>query len=107
MRSIRFDVQGFHRTYWDFFVGAGFPAGIFYLFAILAWQLGGPGRDAGAHARHGVGVHPFLCRDHGCELDVPLCHTGRILARDYRVFDRGGNPFCEWPYRTMSGLRVV
>lgn len=42
MRSIRFDVQGFHRTYWDFFVGAGFPAGIFYLFAaILAWQLGG------------------------------------------------------------------
>jgi len=42
MRSIHFDVQGFHRSYWDFFVGAGFSVGVFYLFAaILAWQLGG------------------------------------------------------------------
>ena len=41
MRSIHFDVQGFHRTYWDFFVGAGFSVGVFYVFAaILAWQLG-------------------------------------------------------------------
>jgi hypothetical protein len=24
MRSIHFDVQGFSRTYWDLFVGAGF-----------------------------------------------------------------------------------
>jgi hypothetical protein len=42
LRSIRFDVLGFNRTYWDFFVAAGFSAGVFYLFAaILAWQLGG------------------------------------------------------------------
>jgi len=42
MRSIRFDVQGFNRTYWDLFVAAGFSVGVFYLFAaILAWQLGG------------------------------------------------------------------
>jgi hypothetical protein len=42
MQSIHFDVQGFNRTYWDFFVGAGFCVGVFYLFAaILAWQLGG------------------------------------------------------------------
>lgn len=41
MRSIHFDVQGFHRTYWDLFVAAGFSIGVFYLFAaILAWQLG-------------------------------------------------------------------
>jgi len=41
MRSIRFDVLGFNRTYWDFFVAAGLSAGVFYLFAaILAWQLG-------------------------------------------------------------------
>jgi len=41
MRSIHFDVQGFHRTYWDLFVAAGFSVGLFYLFsAILAWQLG-------------------------------------------------------------------
>ena len=42
MRSIHFEVQGFHRSYWDFFVAAGFSLGVFYLFgAILAWQLGG------------------------------------------------------------------
>jgi hypothetical protein len=42
MRSIRFDVQGFSRTYWDFFVAAGFSVGMFYLLAaVLAWQLGG------------------------------------------------------------------
>jgi len=42
MRSIRFDIQGFSRTYWDLFVAAGFSVGVFYLFAaVLAWQLGG------------------------------------------------------------------
>ena len=42
MRSIHFDVQGFNRSYWDFFVAAGLSVGVFYLFAaILAWQLGG------------------------------------------------------------------
>src|ERR1700746_460593 len=40
MRSIHFEVQGFNRTYWDFFVAAGFSVGVFYLFAaVLAWQL--------------------------------------------------------------------
>ena len=42
MRSIHFEVQGFSRSYWDFFVAAGFSVGVLYLFAaILAWQLGG------------------------------------------------------------------
>ena len=42
MRSIRFDVQGFSRSYWDLFVAAGFSVGVFYFFsALLAWQLGG------------------------------------------------------------------
>jgi hypothetical protein len=42
MQSIHFDVQGFSRTYWHFYVGAGFSVGVFLLFsAILAWQLGG------------------------------------------------------------------
>ncbi len=42
MRSIHFDMQGFNRTYWDLFVGAGFSLSVFFLFAaILAWQLGG------------------------------------------------------------------
>src|SRR4051812_41511125 len=42
MRSLHFDVQGFNRSYWDFYVGSGFSVGVFFLFsAILAWQLGG------------------------------------------------------------------
>jgi uncharacterized membrane protein len=42
MRSIHFDVQGFSRTYWDLFVGAGFMITVFFLFAaVVAWQLGG------------------------------------------------------------------
>src|SRR5689334_3753714 len=37
-----FAVQGFTRTYWDFFLGTGFIVGVFYLFAaVVAWQLGG------------------------------------------------------------------
>src|SRR5213595_701337 len=52
MRSIHFDVLGFNRTYWDFFVAAGFSAGVFYLFsAILAWQLGGLPVATLAHIR--------------------------------------------------------
>jgi hypothetical protein len=40
LRSRHFVVQGFDRTYWDFFLAAGFSVGAFYLFAaILAWQL--------------------------------------------------------------------
>ena len=42
MQSSHFAIQGFTRTYWDFFLGAGFIVGVLYLFAaILAWQLGG------------------------------------------------------------------
>jgi hypothetical protein len=40
LQSRHFVVQGFDRTYWDFFLAAGFSVGAFYLFAaILAWQL--------------------------------------------------------------------
>jgi hypothetical protein len=42
MRSLRFDTQGFTRSYWDFFVGFGLFASVFLIFAaVLAWQLGG------------------------------------------------------------------
>jgi hypothetical protein len=52
MRSIHFDVQGFNRTYWDFFVAAGFSVGVLYLFAaMLAWQLGGFPPATLAHMR--------------------------------------------------------
>jgi hypothetical protein len=42
MRSVRFDAQGFTRTYWDFFSAFGFFVSVFLLFAaVLAWLLGG------------------------------------------------------------------
>jgi hypothetical protein len=42
MQATHFTIQGFTRTYWDFFVGAGLTVGVLYLFAaVLAWQLGG------------------------------------------------------------------
>ena len=61
MRSIRFDVQGFHRTYWDLFQAAGFSVGVFYVFAaILAWQLGGLPGETLAHVR-GIAWTFALC----------------------------------------------
>jgi len=42
MHSIHFDVQGFSRTYWDFYIGFGLFVSVFLLFAaVLAWQLSG------------------------------------------------------------------
>lgn len=42
MRSIHFGVQGFNRTYWDFYVGFGLLVTVLLLFAaVLAWQLAG------------------------------------------------------------------
>ncbi len=42
MRSVRFDAQGFNRTYWDFYVGFGLFVSVFLVFAaVLAWQMGG------------------------------------------------------------------
>jgi hypothetical protein len=42
MQSFHFNVQGFTRTYWDFFLAAGFTVDVFFLFAaVVAWQLGG------------------------------------------------------------------
>ena len=42
MQSIHFAVQGFSRTYWDFYTGFGLFVSVFLLFAaVLAWQLGG------------------------------------------------------------------
>jgi hypothetical protein len=52
MQSSRFTVQGFTRTYWDFFLGGGFTVTALYVFAaILAWQLGGLGETALASMR--------------------------------------------------------
>jgi hypothetical protein len=41
MRSSHFNILGFNRTYWDFYVGFGLFVTVFLsLAAILAWQLG-------------------------------------------------------------------
>src|SRR5580765_705323 len=42
MKSTHFQILGFRRTYWDFYVGFGLFVSVFLLLAaILAWQLGG------------------------------------------------------------------
>jgi hypothetical protein len=42
MRTVRFSVGSFSRTYWDFYLGFGYFVSAFLLFdAALAWQLGG------------------------------------------------------------------
>jgi hypothetical protein len=42
MQSVHVNVQGFNRTYWDFFSAFGYFFSVFLLFsAVLAWQLGG------------------------------------------------------------------
>jgi len=46
MRTTRFNVDGFSRTYWDFFTGFGLFVTVFLLFAaILAWEFGGLAKD--------------------------------------------------------------
>jgi hypothetical protein len=41
MKTIHFNVNGFDRTYWDFFVGFGLFVTVLMVFgAIVAWQFG-------------------------------------------------------------------
>lgn len=52
MKSIHFNIQGFSRTYWDFFAGFGLFVTVFLLFAaVLAWQLGGVATETLARVR--------------------------------------------------------
>ncbi len=42
MKAIHFGIQGFSRSYWEFFVGFGLFVTVFLLFAaVVSWQLGG------------------------------------------------------------------
>jgi hypothetical protein len=42
MQSTHFDIMGFSRTYWEFYVGFGLFISVLLLLAVvLAWQLGG------------------------------------------------------------------
>lgn len=41
MKTVRFNVNGSERTYWDFFVGFGlFVTTLMVLASVVAWQLG-------------------------------------------------------------------
>ena len=46
MRDVRFPVQGFQRSYWEFFSGFGFFVTVLLLFsAYFAWYVGGLSPD--------------------------------------------------------------
>ena len=84
MRSIHFDAQGFSRSYWDFYVAAGFLVGVFLLFsAILAWQLGGLSAETLAQMR-GIAWSFALCFAAGTFLSwrylfiIPIVFSGVI-----------------------------
>ena len=48
------------------------------------------GREFSGDARNGVGFRSLLCRDHGGELEIPVCPADRFFDCDYGVFDDGG-----------------
>ena len=61
MKSIHFDIQGFSRSYWDFFVGFGLFVTVFLLLAAaVAWQLGRLDTETLARVR-GIGWSLALC----------------------------------------------
>jgi hypothetical protein len=61
MRSSRFHVPGFSRTYWDFYVGFGLYVSVLLLLAaVLAWQLGGLPVDTRPRMR-GMGWALAVC----------------------------------------------
>jgi hypothetical protein len=52
MRSSHFQILGFSRTYWDFYIGFGLIISVFLLLAaILAWQLGGLPKETATSVR--------------------------------------------------------
>ena len=52
MRSIHFDVQGFNRSYWDFYVGFGLAITIFLAIeSIMFWLLGSMTKTEGTKLR--------------------------------------------------------
>ena len=74
MQSTHFAIQGFTRTYWDFFVGAGFTVGVLYLFAaVLAWQLGGLPEETLAVMR--ITAWGFAC----CFAAVTVVSVGHLF----------------------------
>ena len=61
MKSIHFTIQGFSRSYWDFFVGFGLFVTLFLLLAaVVAWQLGGLEAETRARVR-GIGWSLAVC----------------------------------------------
>lgn len=52
MKSAHFQILGFSRTYWDFYLGFALIQTVLLLFAaVLAWQLGGVPREASSSMR--------------------------------------------------------
>ncbi len=109
MRSIHFDVQGFHRTYWDLFVAAGFSVGVLYLFAaILAWQLGGLPAATLALMR-GTAWTFALCfaAITVVSWSYLFIYPHRFLNRDYIMFDCGSMAFNEAGFRASIAIVYV
>jgi hypothetical protein len=97
MHSIPFDVQGFSRTYWDLFLGAGFFVSVFLLFAaVLAWQLSGLLAESMGHMRSSAWALALCFLSHDdLELEILLHSAYRFLDPNYAVLDRCSMAFRE------------
>jgi hypothetical protein len=57
MRTFRFDVEGFSRSYLDFFRGFGFVLSVFFLLqAVVLWQLATIAKTAPRQVRPVIGA---------------------------------------------------
>jgi hypothetical protein len=80
MRSVNFHVQGFDRSYWDFFSGFGFFVSVFLAFAaILAWQFGSMSPGSVGDSNCPVVLCSLLCAHRGPHLAILLSSAGRVL----------------------------
>ena len=83
MKSLRFNTQGFNRTYWDFFTGFGLFVSIFLILAaVLAWQLGGLPPKMLHSLRGLVWVLAI------CFVGVTILSWRYFFSRSHRVFRR-------------------
>ena len=87
MQTSRFNVLGFSRTLWDFYVGFGLTISVLLVFAaLLAWRLGNLAAEASPVAR-GMGGALALCRA-GCRAAeaAPFARgTGGALALCFAI----------------------
>jgi hypothetical protein len=93
MQSVRFEVQGFDRTYWEFFSGFGFFVTTLLVFsAVLAFELSRlPAQVFAGILTCPLGIRAMLSGDRGTDVGVFLPRAGYLCdGRRFMSRTRGG-----------------